>query len=340
MSTPKIEAFSVRHRRACGQLGSFLLATLVLLIGCATVPDEVEDRPLTKDELRVLLAGAKDPRTLWITVYEGKAGPVFDNVFRVRENQGAFLPMLGAEGEPPRIEVAGARSEEMPALLDPSSPDSWTTVSASAQLTTTPLGPPYYQVEPGHLETEDLGFLVQASVLKAGAVWMDAPLLSVRGATGGLEAFARGAEDPEPVLVLGNDFLRAFRFVQFNFPKRRVVLSTSDPYRADERTLLARLPLYSIAGAVGTEATVNGRKTTVLLDPAGTYGVAAPKESMQSSYDVRLSGLFLPEQPGASSESLGLKASDYPRLGLRALERYIVTLDYHRKLIWFERPPL
>ena len=63
-------------------------------------------------------------------------------------------------------------------------------------------------------------------------------------------------EDDDPVLldalglVLGANLFRSFPFVQFDLPRKRILLATSQDYQPDESRLLATLPLQEEKGAL------------------------------------------------------------------------------------------
>lgn len=315
---------------------SLLCFCLLLAGGCTTPPQE--DRPLERDELRALLARAKNPRSLYLTVYEGPAGPEFENAHRVHMDQAAHEPFAGSGDQPCMITVRGGSSTPLTALLDPSTPESWTTVPMKKEIPLLPLGPPYYQVQSAHLGQTKGGFLAFASAIKINSVIVDSCLFSIRNNIGGLGPFARGIETPKIDMVLGHQFLQAFNFVRLNYPEQTVSFSTTRPFPEPGPTLLTKLPLHMIKGALGTEAVVRGEDTKILLDLAGNYSVAVSERMDEKNINVFLGDLALRRLSPWTFDHLGLTESRYPRLGWQVLRQFVITLDYQRDVIWLERP--
>jgi hypothetical protein len=315
---------------------SILCIPLFLAGGCTTPPQD--DGPLTRDEMRALLARAKNPRSLYLTVFDGPAGPEFENAHRIHIDQVAQEHFIGPNDQPCIIKVHGSSSTPITALLDPSTPESWASLEMKHEIPLTPLGPPYYQVQSAHLADTEGGFLAHASAIKIQTVFVDSALFTIRNNTGDLGPFARGIEKPKIDLALGHQFLQAFSFVRFDYPNRTVSFSSSRAFPTPGPTLLAKLPLHIIQGALGTEALINGQETKVLLDLAGNYSAAVPEDRAGKDLDLYLGDLALSGLEPVSFESLGLTESDYPRLGWQAIRQFVITLDYQRQVIWFERP--
>jgi hypothetical protein len=314
-----------------------VLCTALLLVGGCTTPPQ-EDRTLTQGEMRALLARAKNPRSLYLTVFEGTAGPEFENAHRVHMEQVAEGNFVGPKDLPGIIKVHGSSSTPLTALLDPSTPESWASLEMKNEIPLTLLGPPYYQVQSAHLADTEAGFLAYASAIKIDPVNVNSSLFTIRNNSGDLGPFARGMVKPKIDLALGHQFLQAFSFVRFDYPKRSVSFSTSREFPTPGPALLAKLPLHVIQGALGTEALVNGRETKVLLDLAGNYSAAVPEGDDMKELSIYLGDLALRGLEPAPFESFGLTKSDYPRLGWQSIRQFVITLDYQRQVIWFERP--
>ena len=314
-----------------------MLSLLILLsTGCTTPPEE--ERPLTRNEIRALLGNAKNPRSLYLTVFNGPAGPEFENAHRLHPNQVTSARMVGSTTAPAIIDVTGLTDTIFKALLDPSTPEGWASTDASPTLRLTPIGPPYYEVRAAHLKDADPGYMAHMSTMKIAPLQIESVLFCIRSATGGLGPFSRGIETPELNMVLGNDVLRNFRFVQFNYPNQMVSFSSSVNFPKPESRLLAQPPLLFVKGALATSGLVDGKETTVLLDLAGTYAASVPDDHAGKALRVHLGDLSLHGLAAEGSGTLGLTDAKYPRLGWEALNQFIITLDYHRRVIWFERP--
>jgi len=314
--------------KSCIQYILALSLSLSLLSGCATPPKE--DRHLTLNEKRALLARAKNPRSLYLTVFEGPAGPEFENSYRLHPSQVTRETFTGEDDLPAIIAFKGAPNVTYNALVDPSTPESWASAPMKKIIPLTPLGPPYYQVQAAHLAATRPGFMASASTIKMNTVFVESALFAIRDNVGDLGPFARGQTNAMPDVVLGNQFLEAFRFVQFNYPKKE--------FPTPGGTLLSKLPMHSIRGALGTIGLVNGRETKVLLDLAGDYSIALPDKPSSSTMRVHLGDIALSGLDPVTAESLNLIPSPYPRIGWRALKQFVITLDYKRRVIWFERP--
>lgn len=311
---------------------------LLALTACRTPPlPEGENRPLNAEEIRLLLANAKDPRTLNLNVYEGNSGPVFNNSFRLHAYQAAEVDMLGSTNQPAMVTLETASGQTFISLLDPSTPESWASVLSGAELKLIPLGPPYYAVQPAHLEDTCEGIIAHAYTVKIDSLYIESPLYCIRMHTEGLGPLTRGQENPVPDLVLGHRFLQSFRYVQLDYPARKIRFSASSRFESIPGKQLTEAPLFIIGGTLGTRGYIEGRETSLLLDPAGSYAMAVP-EAQAAHRNVRIGELILPDLTEQSNRDVGLQDADYPRLGFEALRKYVVTLDYQKNTIYFARP--
>ncbi len=158
-------------------------------------------------------------------------------------------------------------------------------------------------------------------------------------ANGPFGNLSRDANNPSPDVILGTDFIRSFRFVQFDYPARRVFFSTTFPFRPESDRLLASVPFAEINGAVAVSGSINGRATPLLIDTAGDFELAWTNVVDGQVRQVEIGNLVFRnvEMEDAGVYDLGLL--QHPRIGRRLLSRFRITLDPEARQIHFERPP-
>lgn len=320
-------------------LVSCLLATAGLLPGgCSTTSEP--GKTLTLDQRASFMRGAKPPEAFGLTIYRGDEGPVFAGSHRLHHGQATALDFAGREDHPaPVIELRVAPKIVIHALLDTTSGDSWTTLALVAPLGGRPLGPPGFGRTAEHVLDDIGGLLYIAPTFHVDTVQMENALFYARASTGPLGPAARWVDDPAPTMVLGNSFLRTFPLVQFDLPHDRLLLATSQTYEPDASRLVATLPLLEEQGALACAATLDGHPVKLLLDVAGDFELAMKNPLTPRLNQVTAGDLVFRKVVTQNAFDLGLSLLDFPRLGRRLLQRFVVTIDYRQKLVHFERPP-
>jgi hypothetical protein len=328
--------------RAAG-LGLALLAA-----GCATENPNVI-RPLKESELRSFFAHAKDPRSFWITVYPSEQGALFAGANRVHMDQVVKLPFqpeqtpvllfqTAAEASAPAVKFDFGRDEEYLALLDTTSARSWLDFTVAMDHNVTPLGPPAYKETPAHVQDAIPGYASVASKLRFDKLNVESALLHVRAARGPLGALARRKEKPWPQLVVGADLLKAFQFIQFDYPNRRVVVSATAGYAPEPEALVASVPLRDLQGLFGAQGYINGAGRTFLIDTAGDFEVAMADPPTNVLRQISVGDLVFRQVTVVSSRQQGLGLLKYPRIGRRLLCRFRVTVCPAQRKVFFEKP--
>ena len=204
--------------------------------GCTTPPPTDEDI-YTNKELRGFFNTPNDPRRFNLTVYSSKNGPVFSGSKRLHNGQFAIADFVSKrKSTMPIIDIRGRRPDELPALIDTSSRDSWTTIAAAGALFCDPLGPPPFQRFADHLGLKNPGYAVFSSKLRIEDLHIENMIYYVRIPHKTLGPLKRNFALPKPELVLGCDLLKRFAFVQIDWPERRIIFS------AEQRISTERIP--------------------------------------------------------------------------------------------------
>jgi hypothetical protein len=323
-------------RRGCIFL---TVAAAALVGGCATAPKEEPVAPLTREEAGAFLARARPPQVFGITIYPTETGPVFVGGNRPHAGQVATLAFDKESIDlAPLVGVKSTGSETMRALIDTGSGESWMTLRVAAESKVTPLtGPPPFRSAPAHVADRQSGYLCQLSRLKFDTLSLESVLAYARAAHGNLGPLCRFQEKPRPDLVIGCNVLSSLANVQFDFAARTVTLaSTAEPY-IDDVALLAIVPLKDVAGAAACDALLDGQPVVLILDTGGDFALAMNEPPKGPVHRLCVGDLVLRDTPVSSHAEMGLRASEYPRLGRKVLSRFRTTLDYHNKLVYIER---
>ena len=315
-----------------------LLAAAWFNTGCAG-PRPVENRPLSAREMEQFFSRAQDERRFWLTKYESDQGPVFSGAHRLHADKFALMPFEGHRNLPvPKIAVRLRSPQEHAALIDSSARANWIEFGLAQTAGVIPIGPPSYQLFAAHVNDAIPGYLSVASRLILDQLHVDTALLYVKAAHGPMTELTRDEKALRAPIILGSEFLRAFHFVQINYPARTVLFSTTTPYEADPDRLLTSVPMRELNGIIAVEGYFDDQRTPFLLDTLGDYSVASNFESHQTVQQIIIGDLVLRNQPHAEASTLDLGMLEVPRIGRRILSRYIVTFDRRNRLIHFERP--
>jgi hypothetical protein len=186
---------------------------------------------------------------------------------------------------------------------------------------------------------------------------IESPVFCVPPAHGNLGPLARVGPppapegDPQAILarqklgarthaVMGAALMRAFAYIRFDFPARKVRFSSSTAYRAPAPdAVLANLPLRDWRGRPAVQGTLDDRPITLVVDTAGDFDVAVPGPAEDAAGPLVLGSLQLDDVQVQTHAALGLPENFPARLGLGVLGRYIVTLDFKQQRVWIEGPP-
>lgn len=319
----------------------FIPVALVLcLVGCTTPPDE-HIIPFSQNQTQALFTRARPPQAFGLTVYSTERGPVFAGANRVHTGQTAELPFRNrSDVRAPEINLTARGIKEIPALIDTASRESWVTSAMAAQMQIVMLsGPNPYHAEAAHVYDDIGGYAALMHKLILDGLHVENVLLHVRAASGPLGAPARWLENPEPQLVLGAPFLRAFSYLSLNFAKQTASFSATTPFRTPEASLLARVPLIDVHGVLGAAGTLNGEPTTFILDTGGSFELAQNEPVNPTVRRITVGDLvFPPDINVTAAREIGLGEIETPRIGRALLSRYNITFDFRNKVIYFERP--
>ena len=299
-------------------------------------------RPQTGEDREILryLRSGQSPQSLSLTVYQDQSERwLVVNGTRVAPYQQAHLSFASPAGSPiAQLNVVGPKGE-VQALVDPSSPRSWTCMAFAKALKLTPVNPPSLVETPVHVIDARGGVLSVCPELLMDRLQVKSVLLYARTGPATLWPVSRSALARDAKLVLGYDFLRSFSWVQWDFEGRMWTASTSEPYAPDAESVVATLPLEAGADGLTVRAIVDSKPRQIVLDLAGDYEMAMDSPPMELIRQVTLDDLVLRGVRAVSTQDLGLGRPDIARLGLRLLSRFQITLDLHRNVVHLEIPP-
>lgn len=318
-----------------------LLLTSLLLAGCASTPDE-QIVPFKAEQKQALLARARPPQAFGLTVYNTERGPLFAGANRLHSGQVADMPFTyRPDARAPVITIASRSAKAIPTLLDTASRENWITPRTALPLDIVMLaGPRPFETTAGHVYDEIGGYAGLLHRLQLDKLNADNVVFYVRAASGPMGPPARWLQDPEPQLILGMPFLRAFSFVSFDFPRQSVQFSaTTGLPEMDDSMVVAVLPLMDVRGAPGIAGAINGEPATIVLDTGGDFDLVMNDPPGHTVRRLALGDLvFPPEVNVKPAREAGLGEIEYPRIGRGLLSRYRVTFDFRNKLVIFERP--
>ncbi|MBP7276089.1 MAG: hypothetical protein KBA51_07790 [Kiritimatiellae bacterium] len=294
-----------------------------------------EDREI----VRYLRAG-QSPQSLSLTVYQDQGERwLVVNGTRVAPHQQAHLSFASPAGSPIALLNLVGPKGTVQALVDPSSPRSWTCMAFAKALKLTPVNPPALVETPVHVIDSRGGVLSVCPELLMDRLQVKNVLLYARTGPATLWPVSRTALAGDAKLVLGYDFLRSLSWAQWDFEGRMWTASTSEPYVPDPESVVATLPLEAGADGMTVRAIVDSKPRQVLLDLAGDYEMAMEAPPMELIRQVTLDDLVLRGVRAVSTQDLGLGRPDIVRIGLRLLSRFQITLDVHRNVVHLEIPP-
>ena len=319
-----------------------LLAGLGLSSGCfrtPTAPNEGDNSPLSSQEVRSFYERGRDPRQLWITVYASDQGPQFSGDHRLHPNQTCILPILTKRDRlVPIVHIKGRSTELYAALIDTTSAESWTDFSTAVQLGITPLTDPAYTTSPTHILDHSSGFLCAGDTIRLDRLHVESPLFFVLARHGSLGLMMRNQRVADLHFVLGMRFLQSFRTIQFDFPQRQLILTSTRDYSPDPAHHLATVPYSLNDGVLFVEGKINDNPQPILLDTAGLFEVILPDPQESTLELLHLGDLTFRDLTVGIHQDHQLGLLKTPRVGMRLLHSFRMTLDTEKRVIHFERP--
>ena len=318
-------------------LPMFLTGLLVLAAGCST-PAPRSSVPLSEGQVAALYKAQRRPQVFGMTDYSEKGQASFAGAHRLHAHHLATALTKGKDKRVPLIEISSGSPNKVLALVDTSSADSWCTPEAGVALGVAPLGPPGYTRRPRHVLVDAKGFLCVASKLRIEDLHMENALVFMRSATAPLGNLSRDVSAPAPDVVLGTSFLRAFNYVRFDFAKGEILFSATTDYRIRDESLLASVPIQWVDGSIAVEGMLDGTPTNIIIDVAGDYAAGIAGETGTTLRQISTGDLVTRNVEATPLRNLALTDSPSPRAGLELLSRCVLTLDFRRNLVHFERP--
>lgn len=312
---------------------------LLAMAGCATTDPLPVAALYTPAELAAIRTTARDPRIFFMNVYRDEQdNPVYTDANRIYQDITVYLPFVSPPGTSLPMIAGSVRSgAALRALTDTTTAEGWLALDRRRALGFEILGPDPRAIQPQHVLDDAPGLAGVLPELRLSELRVEMALLYGRTARGSLWPLTRDPRTGTADAVLGMDLLRAFSWVQWDFPNRLLVLSTQ-PLAADPDTRrLAELPLQSAAGPLIVEAEIEGRAVSITLDTAGDYEFCADRPPSDIVRQLSLGDLVFRRLQAQDPRALGLPPGS-PRLGLRALAPFRLTLDNRRKMVYIDAP--
>ena len=282
----------------------------------------------------------KDARQFWIRAKNTEQGPVFEGAHQVRMESSTAVEFEKTERETvPLIEIEDTLPNRYTALIDTSSTENWIGMPEAELIRLAPLKVPAYRTGPTHVTDDAIGYLGLVEKFFVGGVYVNNGLFFTRDWTDSLDGpLLRGLGDPAPQVVLGTRFLRGYKTVQFDFPNRRVLFSSKESYHPLQSRLQATRKLVGTSGPLAIRGRVNDRDEIIFLDTAGRFGFSHPSYVLSTVETLEIGDLRIRGVTNERRVGQELGGTTFPRLGLDILESFIITIDFERGTVYFERP--
>lgn len=347
------------------------LAATLLLSSCAS-PSPPPPAPLLQSQVDTFLKSAQDPRALGIVTYTTYSGkPHFQAANRPHLERACEFPFVSPSGLPcPAFDAKTGSEVPLRILIDTTSRQSWLALGLCGPMSYRPFKPPTGEY-PDHVRSPVPGYAGAGNKLVMNNFHVEWPVFCVPMASGHLGPLARPAP-PAPgdiplsdktrlarekfrasvQAVMGCEMLREFSWIRIDFPRRSLRISSSSaPYKPPvPEAVAARIPLRDWQGRPAIAIRIDGAHATAVLDTAGDFEISLPASAGPSSSgaariqlgDLPPSTDTLPQfiVPVRTHADLGLPPDLPPRVGLRLLARYAITLDYKTGTLWIEDPEL
>lgn len=307
------------------QILFLLSAALLIVAGCKTTEPE-KTIPVSWEEQQVFLKRVSDPRIFGLNIYETPSGPQIRGGGRLHPEQAEALPMQVEEPLRPVVSLHGNFGVQWPILLDLTAANSHMEFNTARKVRARPIGEqgrPQLVRRPGEEVTSCVALIPS---LRLGQLFVENPLVFVRFENGPMGSLARGIDEPVLRGVVGWNVLEKLEQIQFLYSIGQIVLKTTEPYVPNPNLLVAELPLVEHAGACAVRGTVDGKRSLILIDPAGDFEVAAggAVSSLTLGRQLTFSNPEVSESPGGV------------RIGARVLQNYRVTVCPQAGVVYFE----
>ncbi len=333
----------MKSRRMRNRIGSWgwAAAGLILLAGCRSAPVDPQRGAIFSDaEIQRFLKRAQDPRTYSLTVYQDARGvPVYTGGFRLYPGSPAELPFDAPPELPLTVLPVGCGAHvEGRVLVDTTTADTWVSMEQASRLRLVALGPPFFNVKPAHVLDNAPAFLSLVPGLTFGPLRMETVPAFARASHGPLWPLSRSAAAGPVDFVAGLSLLKAFAWVQWDYPARVWRAAPAGAYQPREETLLAVVPIESSPGGLMIKGRLDGKSAVFLVDTAGDFELAMDAPPMKLIRQISAGDLVFRQVKAVSTRDLALGQPDIPRIGARLLMKYRMTLDPRRNVLVFERP--
>ncbi len=317
-----------------------VLFLAAVLGGCAA-PRGAQVEVLSERRVDAFVRRGRRPSAFFISRRDGPEGrPVWIDAHRHRTDFATTVAMVSTG--PLAVPLIEARAEASGrpyrVLLDTTAAESWTGIDRARTVGFAAVGPPFYEDEPAHVADPIPGIFAAAPSVYVGLLRVDGVLFFARQTRGPLWPLTRADAAERADAILGVPFLRSFAYVQWDFPRREVVLSSGPAYEPDPEAVLAEVDVASMARGVEFTAYLDGRAQRVLLDTAGPFAVAMPDPPAPLLRQVRIGDLVLRRVRAVPTGEMNLGRPDVTRIGIEALAGYRVTLDNLRRVLVIEEP--
>ena len=318
-----------------------LCALLVLASSCFSSRNPRKGTPATPGELKALLSQARDPRSLFITVYKSKEGPIFADANRPHHGQRAEYDLVKVgEYFAPVFYSTDDKKQRFPFLLDIRSQRSWVDYPTALEMRVKPVGPDPYAAYADHLPEAAEGFIGVTETLDISRnLILSSAILNVYPMIENLGPLVRGWIKPEPRMIFGLETLKAFKTVQMDFPAGKVRFWVDGGYKPDPDRVLASLPARVTSKGVTVDGILDGYMGPVYFDPAGKFPLALPAPARDTMDQVTLGNFVIRNIPVEDSDTLGLGSGGLPSVGYELLKDLIITIDNGQGRIFLELPP-
>ena len=331
---PMLSASRMNRMIRGGAKAAIALLVAACLSGCfgRTIPRGAQP---TKRQLASWMRAAKEPEMYWLRVgVDDQNEPIFEGADRLPEGSVvADIPFEPTGRIPfPVYEQETREGDGLRVLLDTTSRDSWCDFTAARVWNITPLKMGGNQALPRHVIDRTFSVRAITDRLKIDRIRVETPLLLVRPVYGTLGPVGRDVgERFDPNVVIGNQLLSRFRTVHFDFPRNRVVLATTNPYIIEPDTDAVVLPLKPFRGGLAIPVSFNGgRNVGAILDTGGDFGVCL-RETDRPTIDLRIGDLEFRSVLAVTHGDRQLGEDKAPRIGMRVLKDFRVTLDFEHE---------
>jgi len=293
--------------------------------------------PLSEHEQQSALSHTKPPQYYGFDAYRYGEGIAISGEVRLHRDHMATakfltdnIPVIAMRGRSPRM--------KMNALLDPSSPDTWMEFTTAENFGAVFLGMDEMKIpyRGGYNIGNTRGYAAVVTQLRIDQLFAENCPLYVRMSRNSLGPLERGIEAPSIDAVLGNDFLKQFEYVQYNFKSDVIKFSATHPYQPHEALLMTTAKIVSQPNTgLMVEGAIYGQPIRIVLDFAGDYYFARGDEPPGLTRQISLGDVVYRHVP---TVELPIKSSP-PRAGRKMLEKYIITVCNNEGVVYFERIP-